>query len=189
MSIFKSKLVLITCASSGIGLSFAQLLAKQGSNLILVARHQEQLEQVASELSKQHHIKTHVIAADLAEPGAAQKIFSETQKLNLSVDILINNAGFGKWGDFLNFDTATYSSIVHLNIIALTDLCHLYLPQMLEKKEGGIINVASTAAFLPIPYSVVYAASKAYVLNFSEALYVEVQQSRNHGLGTMSWRN
>lgn len=173
MSGFKDKLVLITGASSGIGLSFAHLLAKQGSNLILVSRHQEQLEQIASELTKQHGIVTHVIAADLAEHNAAQKLFAKTQKLNLSVDILINNAGFGKWGDFLQFDTATYDSMLNLNIITLTDLCHVYLPQMLEKKDGGIINVASTAAFLPIPYSSVYAASKAYVLSLSEALYGE----------------
>jgi short-subunit dehydrogenase len=129
MSIFKNKLILITGVSSGIGLSFAQLLAKQGSNLILVARKQEQLEQIASELSKKHGIEAYVIAADLAEPGAAQRIFAQTQNQNLSVDILINNAGFGKWSDFLQFDTDTYGSMLQLNIITPTDLCHLYLPQ------------------------------------------------------------
>lgn len=173
MSIFKNKSILITGASSGIGLSFAQLLAKQGSNLILVARNQEQLEQIASGLSKKHGIEAYVIAADLAEPGAAQRIFAQTQKKNLSVDILINNAGFGKWGDFLQFDTATYSSMLQLNIITLTELCHLYLPHMLAKKEGGIINVSSTGGLLPVPYTAVYSASKAYVLTLSEALYGE----------------
>jgi len=141
--------------------------------LVLVARNQQQLQQTAAELTQQYGILTHVIAADLAEPGAAQKIFVQTQEANLSVDILINNAGFGKWGEFLNFDTAVYNSMLYLNIITLTDLCHLYLPKMLEKKEGGIINVASTAGFLPVPYAAVYAASKSYVLNFSEALYGE----------------
>lgn len=173
MDTFKRKLALITGASSGIGLSFARLLAQQGSDLILVARHQKQLEQIATDLSKHSGITVHVIAADLSAPNAAQNLFVQTQKLNLSVDILINNAGFGKWGDFLCFDTATYRSMLDLNIISLTDLCHLYLPKMLEKKEGGIINVASTAAFLPIPYAAVYSASKAYVLSLSEALYGE----------------
>lgn len=173
MNTFQSKSVLITGASSGIGLSFARLLAKQESNLILVARQKNQLEHIASELKKQYGVEIHVIAADLSEPNAAQKIFTQTQQLNLSVDILVNNAGFGKWGDFLNFDTATYSSMLHLNVIALTDLCHLYLPSMLEKKEGGIINVASTAGFIPVPYAAVYSASKAYVLSLSEALYGE----------------
>lgn len=174
MKDYRNKLVLITGASSGIGLSFAHHLAREGANLILVARTRIRLEEIASELKKiRSDIQIHVIDMDLGKPLAAKALFEQTQKLNLSVDILINNAGFGKWGEFLDFDRDTYHSMLTLNINTLTDLCHVYLPAMLIKKEGGIINVASTASFQPVPYAAVYSASKSYVLNFSEALYGE----------------
>lgn len=174
MQNFKNKLVLITGASSGIGLSFARHLAQEGADLILVARNKTRLEEIASELKKiRSDMQVYVIEMDLGKHLAAQALFEQTEKLNLSVDVLINNAGFGKWGDFLDFDKNTYHSMLTLNINTLTDLCHIYLPAMLLKKNGGIINVASTASFQPVPYAAVYSASKSYVLNFSEALYGE----------------
>lgn len=174
MKSFQSKTVLVTGASSGIGEAFSNQFAEAGANLVLVARSEDQLQKLSKNLQQKFSIECHVIALDLSKENAAKELFEKTNSMNLEIDILVNNAGFGKIGDFTEYDLETYRSLLQLNINTLTELCWLYLPSMKKKNSGGIINVASTAAFLPIPYSAVYAASKSYVLNFSESIYGEL---------------
>ncbi|MFP6581309.1 MAG: SDR family oxidoreductase [Candidatus Hydrogenedentota bacterium] len=180
MNTYKDTTALITGASSGIGEEFAKLLAKVGANLILTARSTDKLEALQKSLSDAHSVKVDVISEDLSQPGAATKLHQEIVTRGLHVDLLINNAGFGKWGMFLDFDTDCYNEMLNLNINSLIELSHLCLPAMLEKGDGGIINVASTGAFVPLPYSAVYAATKACVLSFSEGLYGECQGKGVH---------
>lgn len=179
-SLFKNSSILVTGASSGIGKCFAQELARQGANLILTARSQHELDKLADELRQQFSITVHVIPADLAIPDTAQRLFSDIKSRNLSVDFLVNNAGFGKWAHFLEEELETYDHMLAVNISALTQLTYLFLPKMLENKKGGIINVASTAAFQPVPYIALYSASKAFVLNLTEALAAEYKHSGVH---------
>jgi len=166
--------VLITGASSGIGAAFARQLANRGKNLILVARREEALQALAAELSARHGAKIHVIAADLARPAAAAALFAETERRGLAVDLLINNAGFGKLGPFGELPFDVQADMVRVNVNSLLELSWLYLTGMRQRRRGGIINVASTAAFQPVPYLAVYAATKAFVLKLSEALAEEV---------------
>ncbi len=173
MKSVQAKTILVTGASSGIGKAFAEILAGQGANLILTARSQDRLETLAEQLRQRHGVKIEVVALDLGQPGAALSLFNAIQAKQLSVDVLVNNAGFGKWGGFLTSDMATYGQILQLNIHALMELSYLFLPSMLAKGDGGIINVGSTASFVPVPYAAVYSASKAFVLYFSEALHGE----------------
>ncbi|WP_444902611.1 SDR family NAD(P)-dependent oxidoreductase [Microbulbifer sp. SSSA007] len=168
------KVVLITGASSGIGEAFAYECAKKGANLILVSRNYRALSEVARKIEGRYSVKVDIIEIDLSVEGAAQKLYIETQSRGLAIDILVNNAGFGKWGNFQDFDLKTYRSLLQLNINTLTELCYLYLPEMKSRNTGGIINVASSAALMPVPYAGVYSASKSYVLNFSEALHNEL---------------
>ncbi len=166
---------LVTGASSGIGEAFARQLAAEGTDVVLVARSEAKLHALARELSQQHGVRAEVIAADLSAPGAAQAVWEEAAKRGLPVDLLINNAGFGTYGVFDSLPMARETEEVTLNITALVELTHLFLPAMLEKKSGAVINVASTAAFQPVPYMAVYGATKAFVLSFSEALWAECQ--------------
>lgn len=168
------KTVLITGASSGIGKAFAMDFANRGMQVVLVARSEKNLLGVAGEIKSKHNIQAQVIVADLSKPEAAQELYNQVEALRLDIDILVNNAGFGKWGKFEDFDVATYRQMLQLNINTLTELCYLYLPKMRAKSGGGIINVASSAALLPVPYASVYSATKSYVLYFSEALYGEL---------------
>lgn len=168
------KTTLITGASSGIGASFAHLLGEKQSNLVLVARSLNKLEDIAQTLKDKHGIKVQVYSKDLSVPGAAQELYDQVQKDGLSIDLLINNAGFGKWGDFKEFSLRTYHDMVQLNVTALTDLCYLFLEDLKQRPEAGIINVGSTASFIPVPYSSVYAATKSYVLFFTEGLVGEL---------------
>lgn len=161
---------LITGASSGIGEAFARALAQRGTALILTARSKAKLEQLADELRERYQITVHVFPKDLSLAQAPLELFEEIQKNRLTVDILINNAGFGRWTDFLGERMDGYEQMVALNINALVRLTHLCLPAMLARRSGGVINVASTAAFQPISFLAIYAASKAFVLNFTEAL-------------------
>ena len=165
---------LITGASGGIGEAFARELAARGKNLILVARSEDKLEALAADLAEEYGVGTHVIAADLAEVGAAANVFAETEGQGLAVDLLINNAGFGKGGEFTELSFDVQASMVRLNVNTLMELSRLYLPDMRQRKQGGIINVGSTASFQPVPNMAVYAATKAFVLSFSEALAEEV---------------
>ena len=170
---------LITGASSGIGKSFAEKLAAKNTNLIIVARSEEKLNALGERLRKQHNIQVEVIVKDLTQPFAAREVYDTTQNLGLSVDLLINNAGFGDYGEFSQTDGDRQVEMIQLNTVALVDLTHKFLPQMRERGSGSIINVSSIAAFQPIPYLSVYAATKAFVRSFSEALWAE---NRQYGL-------
>ena len=164
---------LITGASMGIGEKFARELASRQTNLVLVARSPEKLNNLATELSSQYQIKTTVIAQDLTTVGARQAVFDTIQAQDLTIDLLINNAGFGDYGAFGDRPLSKMMEMVQLNIAAVVELTGLFLPLMQERRDGAIINVSSIAAFQPIPYMSVYAASKAFILNFSEALWAE----------------
>lgn len=173
MDLYKEKTALITGASTGIGAAFAKALAAAGTNLILVARSEEKLLALASQLEKQHPIRAEVIVADLSRVGAARTVFEETQQCGLTVDILINNAAFGTFGQFDTLDAEREQQEILLNVATLVDLTHHFLPSMVERRQGAIMNVASLAAFQPTPYMAVYGATKAFVLSFSEALWGE----------------
>lgn len=167
------KTALVTGASSGIGETFARQLARKKTNLILVARSQDKLEQLATELCNQYQIKTTVVTQDLSQNSAGQAVFDQVQAQDLSVDLLINNAGFGDYGAFCDRPLSKQMTMIHLNIAAVVELTGLFLPLMHKKGSGEIINVASIASFQPIPYMSVYAATKAFILSFSEALWAE----------------
>ncbi|WP_017654386.1 SDR family NAD(P)-dependent oxidoreductase [Fortiea contorta] len=170
---------LITGASGGIGKAFAEELAARQTNLVLVARSEEKLNQLAKELQEKYNIRVDVIVKDLTETNAASAVFDATKSLGLTIDLLINNAGFGDYGDFAERDGEKQVKIVQLNILALVDLTHKFLPPMRQRRAGSIINVASIAGFQPIPYLSVYAASKAFVLSFSQSLWAE---NRRYGV-------
>ncbi|WP_111891338.1 SDR family NAD(P)-dependent oxidoreductase [Acinetobacter sp. MB5] len=174
---FKNKTALITGASSGIGHGFAEYLAKQGIHLIIVARSTEKLQQLAQQWQSDYQIRVTVIGLDLSHSDAALQLFEHITQQDLSVDILINNAGFGKWTNFLDQSPESYQQMIMLNILTLTQLTRLFLPSMLQRQQGIIINIASTGAFQPLPYIAVYGATKSYVLNFTEALAGEYQNS------------
>jgi uncharacterized protein len=165
--------VLITGASSGIGEAFARELASRNNNLVLVARSQEKLEKLAAELNSTYQIKTTVIPQDLTANAAGKAVFEAIQAHGLTIDTLINNAGFGDYGAFGDRPLNKMLEMVQLNITAVVELTGLFLPLMQARKNGTIINVSSIAGFQPIPYMSVYAASKAFILNFSEALWAE----------------
>lgn len=169
------KTALITGASFGIGLELARIFARENYNLVLIARTGDKLRQLASELEKAHGTRSLVLATDLTEPGAPAYILDQTIRAGIAVDVLANNAGFGQYGLFAESDLGECLRQIQLNITTLTHLTHLYLPQMLERNRGGILNVASTAAFQPGPLMAVYFATKAYVLHFSEALSNELR--------------
>ena len=173
MKTLKGKTAFITGASSGIGEAFATELAAKGCHLILTARSEANLLRNAEKLRHRFAVKVTVYAGDLSQKETPQRLFDQTRKDQLSVDILVNNAGVGKWTNFLEQPMESYASMLQLNIDAPVALTHLFLPDMLKNKDGGIINVASTGAFQPCPYIAVYGASKSFVLNFSEALYGE----------------
>jgi len=177
LSTFKSSTALITGASSGIGKAYAQKLASLGIHLILTARSEQKLNDLADELRKKYNVNVEVIVLDLAQANSAQILFDEVQARKLSVEILINNAGFGKWTKFLDQSVSTYQEMITLNISSVTSLCYLFLPHMLANKKGIMINISSTGAFQPLPYIAVYGASKSYVLQFTEALAGEYSSS------------
>ena len=173
MTTYTGKTALITGASSGIGATFARTLAAQGAHVVLVARSEDKLRDLATTLATQYTIRADVLTADLSHPEAGQKLFAATQQLGLPIDMLINNAGFGTHGPFDSLDPERERQEIMLNVAAVVDLTHRFLPAMLARRSGSIINVASTAAFQPTPYMAVYGASKAFVLSFSEALWAE----------------
>lgn len=164
---------LVTGASSGLGAEFAEQLAAQGHDVILVARSGDRLAALAERLIAQHGVRAHVLVQDLAEPDAARRIADELAERGLNVDLLVNNAGFGTCGRFEEISWARDHDQLMVNVVALVDLTHLLLPGMLERGSGAVVNVASNAAFQPSPYFAVYSASKAFVLNFGLALRQE----------------
>ena len=165
---------LITGASSGIGCELARLFAADKTNLVLVARRQEKLEQLAVELRRDYGVQVRVFAKDLADANSPKAIFEALAAENLTVDVLVNNAGFGAAGSVANLPLEKQLEMVQVNVAALTRLTRLFLPGMIERRSGGIFNVGSTAAFQPGPFMAVYYATKAYVLSFTEALAEEV---------------
>ena len=174
------KTALITGASSGIGETFARELAAKKNNLVLVARSQDKLESLATELSSKYDIKTEVISQDLTEAAAGQKVFDAVQAKGLVIDLLINNAGLGDYGAFSDRPLSKQIAMVQLNVTAVVELTGLFLPQMQQRRDGAIINVSSIAAFQPIPYMSVYAATKAFILNYTEALWAENKDKNNN---------
>jgi short-subunit dehydrogenase len=173
----KRQRALITGASAGIGLELAHVLARNGLDLVITARRQKELIRLQAILTEKYGIDVIALSADLAKAEAAKFIFAELQNLNCAIDILVNNAGFGLCGKFANLDCQSQLNMLQVNIVALTELCSLFLPQMMARRRGGIINLASVAAFQPGPLMAVYYASKAYVLSFSEALANELSDS------------
>jgi len=166
---------LITGASAGIGLELSKLFAADHYDLILLARREDKLLQLKKELEQRFSIQAHLIVKDLSVPQSANEVFTTVQEQGLPVDYLINNAGFGHLGEFAETDLEVLRRMMQLNMVSLTELTHLFLPEMRERKRGGIMNVASTAGFMPGPLMAVYYASKAYVLSFSQALSNELK--------------
>lgn len=176
MKTIKNKTVLVTGASSGIGEAFAEYAASQGANLILTARSEDKLTKLADGLTKKYQVAVKVIAGDLSLPATPARLVQEIKASNLCVDLLINNAGVGRWGTFEGANFAVYQEMIQLNISSVVALTHLLIPEIVKNK-GGIINVGSTGSFQPVPYISVYCATKAFVLSFSEALHQEYKRS------------
>jgi uncharacterized protein len=174
---------LITGASSGIGEAFARKLAARGRNVLLVARSEDKLIALCNELGRLTSIRAQYVALDLQQPDAPLQLFEETKKRELEVEMLINNAGFGSMGEFAKLDLNRELEMIQLNVRAVVELAHRFLEPMRERKRGTIINVASTAGFQPVPYMATYAATKAFVMSFSEALWDE---NRAHGVHVMA---
>jgi short-subunit dehydrogenase len=171
------KTALITGASAGIGMELARVLAKAGHSLVLVARSEEKLSDLKSELEKNHKVKVDYLVKDLSEKNSCREVYEVIQQSKIEVDVLINNAGFGDFGDFSTANWEKLDKMIQLNVSALTQLTKLFLPQMIAHRYGRIMNVASVAAFQPGPFMAVYFATKAYVLSFSEALNGELKDS------------
>ncbi|MER3482581.1 MAG: short-chain dehydrogenase [Meiothermus sp.] len=166
---------LITGASGGIGEALAKVFAAHSFNLVLVARSEDKLEALAENLAKAHNVQAHAIAADLSEPKSGAEVIDKLDALGLSVDVLVNNAGFADFGEFYKSDLNKQLQMIALNVTTLTELTHRVLTGMVERGRGFILNVASTAAFMPGPLMSVYYATKAYVLSFSEAIREELR--------------
>lgn len=173
MNNFRGKTALVTGASSGIGEAFAFALAAQGANVILVARSEATLHRLATIVSAKHGVDAHVIVADLARADGVLKTIAEVGQRGLTIDVLVNNAGFGSYGRFETLDPAREREQVMLNVVAVAELTHAFLPAMVARGQGAVMNVASTAAFQPDPYMATYGATKAFVLSFTEALWAE----------------
>ncbi len=170
---------LVTGASSGIGMELARLFAADGHGLVLVARRRDRLEALAAELAGRHGVRVQILALDLAAPGAHMEVFDWTVREGIDVHTLVNNAGFGLRGAFHELGAERQDEMVRLNVGALTSLSRAFLPGMISRKEGGILNLASMAAFQAGPFMAVYYATKAYVLSFSEALH---EEAKPHGV-------
>lgn len=173
--LYRKKMAVITGASSGIGKAYAIELAARGCDVVLSARSESKLRQLATEITQKYKVKTYVCPCDLSQPDAFQGLVDYTIEHKLSVDILINSAGFGTYGYFEKLNSEREIQEVTLNTAALVQLTHYFLQGMLARKEGVIVNVASTAAFMPCPYSAVYGATKAFVLSFTESLWAEMR--------------
>src|SRR5437764_3397037 len=174
---------LITGASSGIGEAFARELARRGHNLLLVARSEDKLIALCNELGRSATTRAQYVAMDISSRDAPQRLFAETANRDLQIDFLINNAGFGSMGDFATFEVDRELNMIDLNVRSLVEITHRFLLPMREQKSGTIINVASTAAFQAVPFMATYAATKAFVLSFSEALW---EENRAFGIRVMA---
>jgi len=173
----KNATALVTGASKGLGAAFARDLASRGTNLVLVARSIKSLQDLANSLSQKHGVRCLALEADLADPGAVGRIVEVLDGLGISVDLLINNAGLGLTGRFLRHDLDKEFGTIQVNVNSLVGLTHAFGQRMAQRGRGGIINLASNAAFLPLPYLATYAAAKAFVLHFTEAIRFEMRSS------------
>jgi len=171
----KEKYAIVTGASCGIGYELAKVLAKDGKNIVVVARSRDRLEDLKREIENKHGTQVKVLAQDLSDPKAPQEIFSELDKDKIGVDVLVNNAGFGVYGMFLETDLQEEMNMIQVNAASLVHLTKLFLNGMVKDKSGYILNAASLCAFLSTPLESVYCATKAFVLHFSEALANELQ--------------
>src|SRR5258705_7003014 len=176
---WKGKWGLVTGASAGIGKALAEQLAFGGTNLVLTARRRERLEALAQELRAKHKIQTEVFVADLAQATAPREIFDFTQTKRLTIDLLVNNAGFGQYGEFQTVEAARLLEMVQVNCSAVLLLTRLYLPGMVAKRSGNVLIVASTASFQAVPYISTYAATKAFDLFLAEGL---AEEMKPHGI-------
>ena len=177
MNVANPETVLVTGASSGIGLELARCFAADGCRLILVARNTAAMETLAQDLRQKFRVEVHVLTADLSQPATPKRIFNELETAGITVDVLVNNAGFGAHGAFVEMSLAWQMEMLQVNIAALTELTGLFLPGMIQRRRGGILNVGSVAGFQPGPGMAVYYATKAFVLSFTEALGEELQGS------------
>jgi uncharacterized protein len=171
------ELVLVTGASSGIGAALAKRFARAGHDLVLVARSRARLNSLAADLRKRHRVAVHVEVADLARPGAATKLAAKLARKRMAVGILVNNAGVNATGEFHKLTTKENLGIVALNVAAATEMLSAFVPPMVKRGRGKVLNVASTSSFLPVPYMATYAASKAYLLSLTESLVEELHGS------------
>ncbi|HXM95700.1 MAG TPA: SDR family oxidoreductase [Candidatus Dormibacteraeota bacterium] len=169
------KWALVTGASAGIGVALAEELARGGTHLILTARRKDRLENLARTLTEKHKIRTEVLPADLTDASAPEKIFALTSEKGITVDLLINNAGFGQYGEFHSTETKRLLDMVQVNCAAVVHLTRLYLPEMVARRSGDVLIVASTAAFQAVPYISTYAATKAFDLFLAEGLAEEMK--------------
>ena len=174
---------LITGASSGIGAAFARKFAALGRHVFLVARSEDKLITICNELGRVSGVRAQYFVIDLRDHDAPARLFEEVQRRELDIELLVNNAGFGSMGYFDKLDLEHETQMIELNIRALVDLTHRFLIPMREKRQGTIINVASTAGFQPVPFMATYAATKAFVLSFSEALW---EENRPFGVHVMA---
>ncbi len=174
---------LVTGASSGIGREFARELARRGSDLVITARSRDRLDELADEVRRTHGVRVEVVARDLAAPGSAASLVDHLTERGIVVDVLVNNAGFGAHGELAEADPDRLESMTVLNVDALVALTGRLVPGMVERGAGAVVNVASTAAFQPVPHMAVYGATKAFVLSFSRALWAEV---RDRGVAVLA---
>jgi short-subunit dehydrogenase len=175
MRSWQGKWALVTGASAGIGKALAEELATGGTNLVLTARRGERLEELSRELAASHKIRAEVVVADLADPSGPDKIFAFTQEKGIAIEILINNAGFGAYGEVTTVETRRLLDMVQVNCSAVVHLTRLYLPEMVKRRGGDVLIVASTASFQAVPYISTYAATKAFDLLLAEGLAEEMK--------------
>jgi short-subunit dehydrogenase len=175
MTPWSGKWALVTGASAGIGKALAEELARGGTHLVLTARRRERLQDLAQSLSASHKIQTRIFVADLTEPNAPETIFQFTKEQGIEIELLINNAGFGAYGEFTAIETDRLSDMVQVNCAAVVHLTRLYLPEMQARGHGDVMILASTAAFQSVPYITTYAATKAFDLLFAEGLAEEMK--------------
>lgn len=180
---YNDRWALVTGASSGIGAEFAAQLAGRGMHLILAARRKDRMTELATELNTRHGTRCHLVAIDLSLPESGRRLFEELERLGVEIELLVNNAGVGMIGQIESTTPEEVRRMLNLNLMTLTDLTYRVLPGMLKRGHGGIINMSSQAAFQPVAFMAAYAASKSYILHFSEALWAE---ARSRGVTVMA---
>lgn len=172
---YADRWALVTGASSGIGAEFARRLAARGMHLVLVARSEATMQELAADLDTRHGTHCHVLPMDLSEPQAGERIAAAVEQWGVDIELLVNSAGFGVVGEIEQTSVEKVAAMIQVNVAALTDLTYRFLPGMLAREHGAIVNISSVAAFQPVAWMGSYAATKAYVLHFSEALWAEVR--------------